>query len=189
MKVCVCASRWVFPALVVIASTFLSPSLPSAEPGVAEWVLLEGPLWEKEEEPAETWKMKVTGLRGRERPFGGWGQQVSAADVTGAAQMGPGWPVRGLGLRASGACSVHRLEAAPSAWGGWLPPRVPHVVLLQLILPPPPTFLMSCVTQRLLRTSEQPFFSGARTAVGRCCNQNSSFYYLSFWDVKVFSLP
>lgn len=50
-------------------------------------------------------------------------------------------------------------EHVPSVWAGWLPPRVPGMlVLLPLILPPPPTLLSSSVTQRLLGTSEQLLF-------------------------------
>lgn len=49
-------------------------------------------------------------------------------------------------------------EHVTSVWAGWLPPRVPGMLVLPLILPPPPTLATRSVTQRLLRTSERLLF-------------------------------
>lgn len=118
----------------------------------AEWIVFEGPLWEKGEQPLETWLMMEAGWRGRERGFGargsrrpvpnlssGWDEDVlpedRAQDLRSACHFCVGW---------SNHISV--MLCSPAAHSA---------------SPPPPTShrMMSSVTQLLLRTSEQLFFA------------------------------
>lgn len=128
----------------------------------------------------------VTGWRCRERGIGGWGvpdslYQILAAVVTRDTHMGSEWTVAGLGLGSSGLCFVYHLLSTSLCCGRLVISTFPCDARFSCsrAFPQPPTFLVSSVTQLLLRTTEQ-IFAGERTTVRNCWNQNSCFYSLSF---------